>query len=105
MKNLLALAVTALTLCACGFVEDMKGMMEKAQAVSKVIKDKHGWETQVGWNLNNGKLTNVTVMFHSKEVREQKVALLETAAAEAVARTLTMKPETLIVQVVSQPGN
>ena len=104
MKPALSLVLSVLLLAGCGFVEDMKGMMEKAQAVSKAIKDKHGWETQVGWNLNNGKLTNVTVSFHSKEVREQKVALLESAAAEAVAKALTQKPETLVVQIVSQPG-
>lgn len=104
MKNL-SLVLSILLATGCGFVEDVKGMMEKAQAVSKAIKEKHGWETQVGWNLNNGKLTNVTVMFQSTEVREQKVSLLEAAAADAVARTLTMKPETLVIQVVSQPGN
>jgi len=104
MKSALSLALLIL-FAGCGLVEDVKGMMEKAQAVSKAIKDKHGWETQVGWNLNNGKLTDVTVLFQSKEVREQKVAVLEGAAAEAVAKTLTMKPETLIVQIVSQPGN
>jgi major membrane immunogen (membrane-anchored lipoprotein) len=104
MKTALSLVVAIVLLAGCGFVEDMKGMMEKAQAVSKAIKDKHGWETQVGWNLNNGKLTNVTVMFQSKEVREHKVAVLESAAAEAVAKALTLKPETLVVQIVSQPG-
>jgi major membrane immunogen (membrane-anchored lipoprotein) len=104
VKSAFSFVLSILLLAGCGFVEDMKGMMEKAQAVSKAIKDKHGWETQVGWNLNNGKLTDVTVMFQSKEVREQKVALLESAAAEAVGKTLALTPETLIVQIVSQPG-
>jgi len=104
MKSALGLVLSIVLFAGCGLVEDVKGMMEKAQAVSKAIKDKHGWETQVGWNMNNGKLTSVTVMFHSKEVREQKVVLLESAAAEAVAKALALKPETLIVQIVSQPG-
>ena len=105
MNAILSLLFSSVLLAGCGFVEDMKGMFEKAQAVSKAIKDKHGWETQVGWNMNNGKLTDVTVMFHSQEVREQKVAALEAAAADAIARTLAAKPGALIIQVVSQSGN
>jgi major membrane immunogen (membrane-anchored lipoprotein) len=104
MNAILSLLLCSLVLAGCGFVEDVKGMMEKAQAVSKAIKDKHGWDTQVGWNMNNGKLTNVTVLFQAKEVREQKIAALEAAATEAIAKTLTAKPEALILQVVSQPG-
>lgn len=69
---MLSVALAAFLLFGCGFVEDVKGMFEKAQLVSKAIKDKHGWDAQVGWNINNGKLTQVTVVFQAKEVREQK---------------------------------
>ena len=105
MKTMLNLAVAALLLFGCGFVEDMKGMFEKSQLVAKAIKDKHGWETQVGWNIHNGRLTQVTVMYQSKEVRELKVALLENAALEAIAKAFASKPEVVIVQVASQQGN
>jgi major membrane immunogen (membrane-anchored lipoprotein) len=102
MMKTIAGLVCALLLAGCGMVEDMKGMFEKAQLASKAIKDKHGWETQVGWNMNNGRLTQVTVMFKSSEVKEQRVAVLEAAAAEAVAKAFAAKPDAMFVQVASQ---
>ena len=53
MRTLAWLALCGTLLAGCGFVEDMKDMFAKAQMVSKAIKDKHGWDTHVGWNMNN----------------------------------------------------
>jgi major membrane immunogen (membrane-anchored lipoprotein) len=97
--------LAAALLSACGMVEDMKGAFEKSQLVAKSIKDKHGWNTQVGWNIHNGRLTQVTVVFQSSEVRDQRVGALETAAAEAIVKGFASRPETIFVQVASQPGN
>jgi major membrane immunogen (membrane-anchored lipoprotein) len=105
MKIALSFLWSGLLLFGCGFVEDMKGAFEKSQLVAKAIKDKHGWDTQVGWHINNGKLTQVTVVFHAKEVREQKVATLEDAAVEAIGKAFASKPEVIYVQIASQPGN
>lgn len=105
MKSVLILVSGLALLAGCGFVEDMKGAFEKSQLVSKAIKDKHGWDTQVGWNLHNGKLTQVTVVFQSSDVREQKVAALETAAAEAIAKAFASRPEVIYLQIASQPPN
>lgn len=105
MKFVPSLLAAVALLSGCGFVEDMKGGFEKAQLVAKAIKDKHGWDTQVGWNMSNGKLTQVTVVFQSSDVREQKVALLETAAAEAISKAFASRPEVIYVQIASQPRN
>jgi major membrane immunogen (membrane-anchored lipoprotein) len=105
MKTTLNLGFAAFLLFGCGFVEDMKGMFEKSQLVTKAIKDKHGWDTQVGWNMHNGRLTQVTVMFQSKEVRELKVAMLENAALEAIGKAFASKPEVVLVQIANQQGN
>jgi major membrane immunogen (membrane-anchored lipoprotein) len=105
MKIALSLLLSGLLLFGCGFVEDVKGMLEKAQLVSKAIKDKHGWDVQVGWNINNGKLTQVTVVFQAKEVREQKVATLENAVLEVIGKAFEARPETIYIQIASQPGN
>lgn len=104
MRSIAFLAVIAL-LAGCGFVEDMKGAFEKSQLVAKAIKDKHGWQTQVGWNIHNGRLTQVTVVFQSSEVREQRVAVLENAAAEAIGQAFASRPDMIYVQIASQPRN
>lgn len=105
MRPTLSVIAAVALLSGCGVVEDMKGAHEKSQLVAKAIKDKHGWNTQVGWNIQNGKLTQVTVVFQSSEVREQRVAALETAAAEAIAKAFASRPGTILVQIASQPGN
>jgi len=105
MKIALSLLAAGLLLFGCGVVEDMKGMFEQAQLLSKMIKDKHGWDAQVGWNISNGKLTQVTVTFQSNEVREQKVATLENAVVEVIGKAFQSKPEVIYLQIASQPGN
>ena len=105
MRTMLSLAAAIALVSACGVVEDMKGAFEKAQLVAKAIKDRHGWDTQVGWNIHNGRLTQVTVTFQASDVREQKVAVLETAAAEAIVKAFAAQPEMIFVQIASQPGN
>ena len=104
MRAILGLLAGVALLSGCGF-EDMKGGFEKSQLVAKAIKDKHGWNTQVGWNIHNGKLTHVTVVFQSSEVREQKVEVLESAAAEAIGKAFASKPEQIFVQIASQARN
>jgi hypothetical protein len=100
MTRLLSFAVAA-ALCGCGFIEDMKGSVEKSEVAAKAIKDKHGWDAQVGGQMLNGKLMVVTVTLNSKQVNEYKVAVLESAVAETVTDVFKAKPEALLLQVVS----
>lgn len=91
----------AMVLAGCGFIDEMKGMMEKGPVVAKAIKDRHGWNAQVGGHMANGKLLVVTVMLNSKEVRDNRVAALEDAVTEVVVREFNGRPETLLLQIAS----
>jgi major membrane immunogen (membrane-anchored lipoprotein) len=101
MKSALIVLLAVLALPACGFIDDMKDMMEKGQVASKALKDSYGWSAQVAAQKFDGKLAVVTVMLSAKEVREQRVAALEDAVNEVVARVFQGKPETLLVQIAS----
>jgi hypothetical protein len=92
-------------LVGCNAVSDMKGMFEKQELVQKAIKEKYGLESQVGWNINNGVLTQVTVAFDAEEVRDKKVSELEAAAKEAVASSFKSTPRMLNVQVACRVTN
>ena len=92
-------------LVGCNAVSDMKGMFEKQELVQKAIKEKHGLQSQVGWNINNGVLTQVTVAFDAEEVRDKKVSELEAAAKEAVASSFKSTPRMLNVQVACRVTN
>jgi hypothetical protein len=84
----------------CNMAGDMSEMFQKQDMVSKAIKEKTGLETQVGWNMNNGFLTQVTVSFDAEQVRDKTVLYLESIAREAVAASFKSTPLTLNVQIV-----
>ena len=106
MRLIIALTLmVSLLLVGCNAVSDMKGMFEKQELVQKAIKEKYGLQSQVGWNINNGVLTQVTVAFDAEEVRDKKVSELEAAAKEAVASSFKSTPRMLNVQVACRVTN
>ena len=100
MRFIAALILSvSILLIGCNAVSDMKGMFEKQDLVQKAIKEKYGLQSQVGWSMHNGVLTQVTVVFYAEEVREKKVCELEAAAKEAVASSFSSTPQVLNVQI------
>lgn len=104
MKALILALSLTLLLSGCNAFEDMAGFMEKQALVQKAIKDKYGWETMVGWNMHNGRLTQVTVNFDANQVRGETVASLEEAAKLGVATAFQSKPQVIYVQIASGPS-
>jgi len=95
----------SLLLAGCNAVSDMKGMLEKQELVQKAIKEKYGLQSQIGWNIHNGVLTQVTVAFDAEEVRDKKVSELEAAAKDAVTSSFKSTPRMLNVQVACKVTN
>ena len=106
MRLIIALTLmVSLLLVGCNAVSDMKGMFEKQELVQKAIKEKYGLQSEVGWNIHNGVLTQVTVAFDAEEVRDKKVSELEAAAKEAVASSFKSTPRMLNVEVACRVTN
>jgi len=107
MRSISAALILSLSLLSigCDAVSDMKGMFEKQELVQKAIKEKYGLKSQVGWNMNNGELTQVTVSFDAEEVRDKKVTELEAVAKDAVATSFKSTPRVLNVQVACKVKN
>jgi len=103
MKAIAAAFLVLGLLAGCDAVEDMKGMFEKQELIEKAIKGTYGWDAQVGWNIHNGVLTQVSVVFDAEQVREEKVSTLERAALEAVARSFKSTPKAVFIQVATKP--
>lgn len=101
MRSILTALIlsVSLLLFGCNAVSDMKGMFEKQELVQKAIKDKTGLQSQIGWNINNGVLSQVTVSFEADEVRDKKVSDLESVAKEAVALSFKSTPRVLNIQI------
>jgi hypothetical protein len=106
MRSIIALMLSvSLLLIGCDAVSDLKGMFEKQGLIQKAMKEKYGLQSQVGWDINNGVLTQVTIAFDAEEVRDKKVSELEAAAKEAVALSFKNAPQVLNVQIAYKIKN
>ncbi|HEB50811.1 MAG TPA: hypothetical protein ENI89_09405 [Desulfobulbus sp.] len=104
MRYLVIPLLALLLLTGCDALQDMGSMFEKQGIVQKVIRDRYGWETGVGWNMQNGRLTRVTVSFSAADVAHEKVLTLEQVAREAVGQAFRSTPEVICVQVEIRPA-
>ncbi len=99
MKRLLLGIVLVLVLTGCDTFEDMSEIFEKQGIAQDAIKEKTGWESQVGFNINNGVLTNVSVILNANDVRSKTVSELEEVVQSVVSETFKSKPKTVYIQV------
>ena len=100
-KLLAFLCVCFLT--ACDAVQDMQGLFEKQALIQTAVRDKYGWDVQVGWNMHNGILTQVTLGFVAEQVRHEAVSTLERAALDAVAQSFKSTPNAIVISIITEP--
>ncbi len=94
---------SSILLFGCGAVSDMKDMFAKQGLVQEAIKENYGLQSQVGWNMHNGILKHVTVVFFADEVRDKKVSELEVVVQEAVHGAFESTPQVLNLQIACKP--
>ena len=104
MRNLMLVPFFFIMLLGCDDIDDMKGMFEKQEIVQSAIKEKYGWQTQVGFNMNNGILTQVTVIFDANEVRNEKVSKLEVITKDVISTSFKSTPRAIYIQISSTPN-
>ena len=104
MKSLKPLAfamVGVLLLSACGMIGDMSDALEKSEAIAVELEKEIGTKPFVGWNINNGTLTNVTVTFPIEGVSKLTIGELDAKVRVVVARSFDKPLEQLIVSTIS----
>jgi len=101
MKTYILLVASFLLLAGCDAITDMKGMFEKQEAVQNLVMEKYGWESQVGFNMNNGILTQVTLVLNASEVGNEKVSSLEKIARQVIAASFASKPNAIYIQIAT----
>ena len=94
-----------LWLSSCSAVDDMKEMFKKQEVVQKIILENYGWQSQVGFNIHNGTLTQVTLVLDANDVRDQKVARLEHIARGVIKEAFHSEPESIFIQIATVPIN
>ena len=104
MKRLVLTVILFLGVAGCDVASDMKEMSDKQSEVTKLIKETYGWESQVGWNILNGTLTQVTVALDASEVGSETVSSLESAIKKVVAKAFGERPKSIVINIVVRQG-
>ncbi len=93
-----------LLLGACDAIEDFSHMGEKQSRMQAYIMEKYGWHADIGWNIHNAELTQVTLVLSAQEVANERVETLQNIAREAVAEVFASQPKAIYVTLVTASG-
>ena len=91
----------ALALFGCGLVQDMANVQKNSDAIAAALEKELGSKPLVGWNIENGTVTNVSVTFPLESVSKIPVGELETKVRASVLKNFEKPPGQLVVSVIS----
>jgi len=83
----------------------MSGMFEKQELAQSIVKEKYGLDSQLGFNINNGQLTQVTLILNANSVKDKTVDELEEMTKVVVSEVFKSKPLFIYIQLQSDQGN
>ena len=95
--RILAILSAALLLAACDFVETFQEVQSQAEAAASLLEKDVGTRPFMGWNVNNGKFTNLNVVFDGTKVAALSVRDLESKVRKAVGASFKEQPQQLMV--------
>lgn len=101
IKKLFPLVALVTLLTACGLVDSVKEANAQSELVAERLEKDLGAKPLISWNVNNGKLTNVNVIFKSTDVGSRRYDELEPVVRKAVEDGFKRKPSTLLISVQS----
>lgn len=95
-RNFLFLSLlTILFLSGCNMMEDFSEAQKKQKKVTERLTTKLGGQVQVGWNIHNGRLAQVTVLVPAKAAADSTLRELKGMVAPVVAEEFSEKPARL----------
>ena len=101
VQKLILGLIIAGALVACETVEDMRDMRDTQEQLKALIKESIGVEPQVGFNISNGTLIDVSIALNADEVADRTIAELKRAARSAVKKTFDSKPRAIYIQLAT----
>ena|SRR5256885_17117560 len=104
MRRLFAVLLFAVSLAGCDMIKSATNMFEYAKAAAADLEVATGVKPYVGFNWNNGKLTQVTVTF-PRLVEEKSIRELAGLARGAVVKEFNQEPGSIVLSfVLDHPG-
>lgn len=99
MKNIRMLVLfAAIALAGCDMASDMGEMMSKMETVNSALKSELGMDAQVGWNIHNGTLSQITVIIPDQNAGDRSVQELKDLTYPIVRKHFEEDP--LVYQLV-----
>lgn len=99
-RYLIVFVISIIFLSGCDVANDLLEFRDKQERIQKTIKDSYGWNSKVGWKIQNGILSQVTVMFMASDVKDEKVSNLEAAAKNVILDFFDTTPKSIYIQIV-----
>lgn len=99
--KLFSLVALAISLSACNVVGSFNETNAQSEAVATRLEKEVGAKPQIAWHINNSTLTNVNVIFESKDVGGRSYNDLEPVVRKAVEVGFNKKPSMLLISVKS----
>jgi hypothetical protein len=96
-RIVITILAAALLLGACNVVESLTEMKSQADAAAVLLEKDVGTKPLMGWNIHNGKFTNLNVTFDGSKVAALSVRELELKVRKAVGSTFKEQPRELLV--------
>ena len=98
MQRTLIISIFLLLLSACDSINDMRNKQQQAQSI---VKEKYGLESQLGFNIHNGRLTQATLVINSNDIKDKTVSELEEMANDVVSDVFENTPKVIFIQIQS----
>jgi hypothetical protein len=77
----------------CDMATDMGNMMDKMNKVNEELKSELNLDAQVGWNIHNGTLTQITVLITADSAGERTVQELKNLTYPIVKKHFKTSPK------------
>ena len=87
-------------LSACNVVDELQDMVAQQEQLSREVSKEFGMDAVVGWNINNGILTQITVSFQTDKVITASVSEIQEKVEKLVHAKFDKKPKIIIVQFI-----
>jgi hypothetical protein len=98
--KILPILLLLMILAACGVGDSFTEMQQQTALASEALLKEVGSRPQIGWNIYNGTLANVTVVFPDDKVSQLSISELSAKVQLALANNLKEQPQQIVLSVV-----
>ena len=98
-----AMIILFVSLTGCGVIEDvMEDMKKKQEGIQRDFEQQTGLKVNIGWDITNGQLTEVNVIFYIDDVRDRSVSELEKVCWPIIRKHFDQEPSAFLITITNQ---